>query len=356
MRYLELQRKWIQSQEQPLKVKNRKGKTEKEVFMASFFRIFTWKDRFCRMKSREIRMMGTVIELSVQHKFADFILDELEIRLKEFNKRFSAHDPESELMRINKNAGRKPVKVHSDLYKLIKIGKEHSTPADSSLNIAIGPLVEAWRIGFGGTEVPADKDIQGLLPLTDPSNIILNDAKQTVLLKEPGMFIDLGALAKGYIADLLIPDLEAMEVSAAIINLGGNVLTYGPAPTQTDGYFRIGIQHPFKERGNHIAIVKAFNQSVVTSGIYERKLTLNNETYHHILDRHTGYPIETEIAGLTVVSNQSVDGEIWTGRLFGKSAEETIAALERIKDVAAIVVTKNGELHYSKSLKPHLII
>ncbi|MEI3598706.1 MULTISPECIES: FAD:protein FMN transferase [unclassified Oceanobacillus] len=308
------------------------------------------------MKTREIHMMGTIIQLSVQHKYADFVLDELIIRLEEFNKRFSAHDPDSELMQINKNAGIMPVNVHPQLYELIKIGKLHSTPADSSLNIAIGPLVEAWRIGFGGTEVPADKEIQALLPKTDPMNIILNDAEHTVFLKEPGMFIDLGALAKGFIADLLINDIETLEVTAAIINLGGNVLTYGKSPNQPDGFFRIGIQHPFEARGNHIAIVKAFNQSVVTSGIYERKLTLNNKTYHHILDRHTGYPIETEIAGLTVVSKRSVDGEIWTSRLFGKSAEATIAALEAVEDVTGIVITKNGELHYSESLQPYLVI
>src|SRR5690625_4963941 len=171
------------------------------------------------MKTREIHMMGTIIQLSVQHKYADFVLDELIIRLEEFNKRFSAHDPDSELMQINKNAGIMPVNVHPQLYELIKIGKLHSTPAESSLNIAIGPLVEAWRIGFGGTEVPADKEIQALLPKTDPMNIILNDAEHTVFLKEPGMFIDLGALAKGFIADLLINDIETLEVKAAIINL-----------------------------------------------------------------------------------------------------------------------------------------
>src|SRR5690625_6841481 len=99
-------------------------------------------------------------------------------------------------------------------------------------------------------------------------------------------------------------------------------MTFCFAPKHYDGYLRIWIEHPFLSRGNYIAILKAFNQSIVTSGIYERKFTFNNKTYHHILDRHTGYPIETNIASLTIVSKKSVDGEIWTGRLFGQSTSE----------------------------------
>src|SRR5699024_1243068 len=167
-------------------------------------------------------------------------------------------------------------------------------------------------------------------------------------------FIDLGALAKGFIADLIINDFKAMNVSAGLINLGGNVMTYGMAPKHNDGYWRIGIQHPFLSRGNYMAVLKVFNQSVVTSGIYERKFTVNDKTYHHILDRHTGYPIETDIAGLTVVSKKSVDGEIWTGRLFGQSSRQIIDTLDQLKDVGGIVITKNGDFYYSDSLKPYL--
>lgn len=306
------------------------------------------------MQSREIHMMGTVIQISIQHDHPNLILDEVIMQLEEYEKRFSAHDPHSELMKVNKNAGIMPVKVNPSLYELIKFGKKHSTPADSSLNITIGPLVQAWRIGFEDAHVPSPQTIQTLLGKTKPSNIILDDEAQTVFLKHMGMFIDLGALAKGFIADLIINDFKSLNVAAGLINLGGNVMTYGIAPKHDDGYWRIGIQHPFLSRGNYIAVLKAFNQSVVTSGIYERKFTVNNQTYHHILDRNTGYPIETDIAGLTVVSKESVDGEIWTGRLFAHSPEQIIRTLDELKDVSAIVVTKHGELYYSNALKPYL--
>ncbi len=307
------------------------------------------------MQSREIHMMGTIIQLSIQHKYASFVLDELIIQLREYEQRFSAHDPTSELMEVNKNAGIKPVKVKPSLYELIKSGKKHSMAAGSSLNIAIGPLVQAWRIGFADAHIPSEGDIQVLLSKTSARDIILDDQEQTVFLKRTGMFIDLGALAKGFIADLLIHDMESMDVQAGLINLGGNVMTYGISPKYEDGYWRIGIQHPFLPRGNYIAVLKALDQSVVTSGIYERKFTTNNKTYHHILDPHTGYPIQSDIAGLTIVSKKSVDGEIWTGRLFGQSPDQIIDTLNQIEDVAGIVVTNNGELYCSESLKPYLI-
>jgi FAD:protein FMN transferase len=307
------------------------------------------------MQSREIHMMGTVIQLTIQHDYANFVLDEVIMRLQEYDKRFSANDLNSELMEINKNAGMMPVKVNPSLYQLIKIGKKHSTAERSSLNIAIGPLVQAWRIGFEDAKVPSQNDIQSLLNKTNANDIILDDKDQTVYLKQIGMFIDLGALAKGFIADLIVHDLKSMNASSALINLGGNVMTYGKSPRHEDGYWRIGIQNPFFPRGNHIAVFKAYNQSVVTSGIYERSFTMNNQTYHHILDSNTGYPIQTEIAGLTVISKKSVDGEIWTSRLFGQSPHQIIDTLNQLQDVAGIVVTKDGELQYSKSLQPYLI-
>lgn len=306
------------------------------------------------MQSRNVHMMGTTIQITIEHDDSNQILDTVILRLKEYEKRFSAHDVNSELMAVNKNAGKQPVNVNPSLYTLIKIGKKHSTPLDSALNITIGPLVQAWRIGSEDAHVPSEKNIQSLLKKTNPHDIILDDKDQSVFLKHPGMFIDLGALAKGFIADLIINDFKAMNVSAGLINLGGNVMTYGMAPKHNDGYWRIGIQHPFLSRGNYMAVLKVFNQSVVTSGIYERKFTVNDKTYHHILDRHTGYPIETDIAGLTVVSKKSVDGEIWTGRLFGQSSRQIIDTLDQLKDVGGIVITKNGDFYYSDSLKPYL--
>lgn len=307
-------------------------------------------------EKRTIYLMGTVIQLWIQHDNPGNILENAENRLRDYEKRFSANDENSDLMKINDQAGKNPVQVDTDLFELITIGKRHSLPNDSALNITIGPLVQLWRIGFEDAKRPSEQEIKEKLKLVQPENIILNEEKQTVYLAQAGMAIDLGALAKGYFADKILEYFISQGVHSAIIDLGGNVVTYGEAPQHEDGYWRIGIQHPLKPRGNFVLALKSKNQSIVTSGIYERTFTVDGKTYHHIFDSQTGYPLETDIASITVVSDKSVDGEIWTTRLFAQKPEQVIATLNDQEGLSGIVITKDGRLLYSKSLSPQIIM
>ncbi|MTD38551.1 FAD:protein FMN transferase [Erwinia sp. CPCC 100877] len=295
-------------------------------------------------------LMGTVIQIWVQHETPQLLLAEAEKQLIDYEKRFSANDPHSDLMKINKQAGKTPVTAQPDLYELIKIGKQQSLAANSFLNIAIGPLIQAWRIGFSDAAHPSAEKIKELLPLIHPEDILLNDAESTVFLKHPDMAIDLGALAKGYFADRIIQYFQQEGALAAFIDLGGNVLTYGEAPNHSDGYWRVGIQNPFLPRGNQAAIIKVKNQSVVTSGIYERKLEWQGKTYHHIFSSETGYPIQTDLASLTIVSELSLDGEIWTTRLYGRQAAEIIAYLSSLKKIQGLVITTDGRMAFTPGL------
>lgn len=299
---------------------------------------------------RTLSLMGTVIQLWVQHEEAEQLIDTAEQQLVSYEKRFSANDVNSHLMAINQRAGKSPVQVEQDLFELIRIGKEQSLKKNSMLNIAIGPLIQEWRIGFQDAKYPSANKIAALLPLIDPQAIQLSEAQQTVFLQHTGMAIDLGALAKGYFADKVIGYFKAAGAAAALIDLGGNVLTFGAAPAREDGLWRVGIQHPFLPRGNYAAIVKSGNQSVVTSGIYERTFEWEGQTYHHIFDSQTGYPVKTDLASVTIVSKQSLDGEIWTTRLFGKQPAEIIAELNQVKELEALVITKAGQLAYTKGL------
>lgn len=299
---------------------------------------------------KTIHLMGTVINLMIEHEDPEPILEEAARRLKMYEHRFSANDPSSELMAINQQAGIRPVSVHPELYDLVKIGKFHSCSPDSNLNIAIGPLVQTWRIGFQDAKVPTAEEVEQLLKKTDPEKIVFNDQDRSVFLTEPGMLIDLGSLAKGYIADLLITFLKSRNVESALINLGGNIVGLGPSPKQEKDYWNIGIQNPLLARNHYLTVLKIANQSVVTSGIYERNLKDKGKTYHHILDPHTGYPTTTDVASLTIRSTRSLDGEIWTTRLYGKNSEEIIQDLNQREGIDGLVVTKNEKILYSKGL------
>lgn len=299
-------------------------------------------------KKERIHMMGTVIDLLIEHDNPDPIMAEAIERLRVYEQRFSANRHDSELMAINHQAGQRSVVVHPQLYDLIKIGKYHSCADDSNLNIAIGPLIQTWRIGFQDAKVPSQAEIDELLRLTNPHHIILDDQEQTVFLKESGMKIDLGCLAKGYIADLLVDFLKTAGVTAALINLGGNIVGLGPVRQGQAEKWRIGIQDPQKNRNDYVTVLDIANQSVVTSGIYERSLKKDNQTYHHIFNPKTGYPTQTDVASLTIRSKQSVDGEIWTTRLYGHQSETIIDTLNQLDEIDGIVITQTGHVLYSK--------
>ena len=301
--------------------------------------------------SHSIQMMGTTIDILIDSDTPKEHISEVCRLLTLYKNRFSANDADSELMVINDNSSIAPVTVHPDLFDLIAIGKKHSLATPSNLNIAIGPLVQSWRIGFDDARVPSPQKIQKALALSKPENIILNATKQSVFLSQKGMKIDLGALAKGYIADKIMDYLKSEKVTSAMINLGGNVLVYGDNPRNDKGIWRIGIQNPQKPRGKHIGILTLKNQSVVTSGIYERRLKVGNKEYHHIFDQKTGYPIDTEMASLTILSDLSVDCEIWTTRLFGLPVMQALATIQATPRIEGILITKDNRLALTNGLR-----
>lgn len=256
--------------------------------------------------------------------------------IKRYEDLFTVNRAHSEVMAINHAAGRHPVSVTRPVYQLIKCAKAASMVQESAFNLAIGPLVKLWRIGFNGHSVPAATDIAARLALTRPQDVILDDAAGSVFLARPGMEIDLGAIAKGYIADRVRDDLQRQGVDAALINLGGNVHTLGA--------WSIGLKKPFVADNALVGSIDVVGQSVVTSGIYERYFEQDGRRWHHILDPRTGYPLDNELESVTIVADDSLDGDIWTTLIFGLGVEKGCAALRHREDIEAIFVTKNRDI------------
>ena len=306
--------------------------------------------------------MGATITISLLppsngeqvESLAEHLLDNVFELLNTYNQRFSANDAHSELMQVNLAAGKHPVSVNPELFELIQIGKEQSLLPASHLNIAIGPLVQAWRIGFDDARIPSNAEIAHALSLTDAQFIKLDPLNCTVFLAKEGMMLDLGCLAKGYIADKIAEYLKNQHVTSALINLGGNIKTIG-TNVVADRPWQIGIQDPQQPRGTNLAVLPICNQSVVTSGIYERKLQVNGQTYHHIIDRDTGYPIKTQLASITIISDNSLDGEIWTTRLYGEKPHQLLERVEQEKDIEALIVTTDNRVYYSSGISPELL-
>ncbi|MBD8215885.1 FAD:protein FMN transferase [Erwinia persicina] len=261
--------------------------------------------------------------------------------IKQQENLFTVNRAHSEVMAINHAAGRHPVVVSPPVYQLIRRASEVSRLPGSSFNFAIGPLVKRWKIGFQGHTVPPESELKTLLALTDPHQVVLDDAEHSVFLQQAGMEIDLGAIAKGYIADVVRDYLHQQNVDCALINLGGNVQTLGHPGEQG---WSIGLKQPFAEPEALIGVIAVSHQSVVTSGVYERYFELEGRRYHHILDPHTGVPLDNELLSVTIVSADSIDGDIWTTLLYGMGVEKSLAVLRNTPDIEAIFVTRDRQV------------
>lgn len=296
-----------------------------------------------------IYLMGTKISLYIKGEGAKELAKRAEDMLIHYNEVFSANSDNSQLALLKKAAAFTPQKVDEELYELIKTGKKHSLCENSYLNIAIGPLIKLWRIGFSEARVPDRKAIENVLELLKSENIQLDDEKKTIYFLKEGMEIDLGAIAKGYFADKVMELFKENGAVSAMVDMGGNVLVFGESPSE-GGDWKVGIQNPFLPRGNAAALVKIRDQSVVTSGIYERVLEKEGSKYHHIFNSKTGYPMESNIASLTIIADTSLDCDIYTTKLFGFDAVSIIQRVNKIKSMNAVVITMDGRLACTNNL------
>lgn len=293
--------------------------------------------------------LGTAITLSVNEPATVADLDAGNRLIKHYEDILTVNRPVSEVMSVNHAAGEKPVQVSKITYQLIKRAVTVSK-WQLGFNTAIGPLVKLWKIGFDGANLPADTEIKKRLQLIDPNDIHLDDDQQTVFLTKPGMEIDLGAIAKGYIADAIKDLWVSMGVKSGIIDLGGNILLVGDS-VRPNGLWRIGVQNPLKQRHTALGILTTPAKSIVTSGIYERYLVINGHNYHHMFDSKTGYPIQNDLESVTIVIDVSIDGDIWTTEAFYQDIDKGIPLIEKQPGLDAIFVTRDFKVAITSGLK-----
>ncbi|MDN6028697.1 MAG: FAD:protein FMN transferase [Lactobacillus sp.] len=288
--------------------------------------------------------LGTAITLQMFGTNDDYLIRMAFDLIDRYEDLLTVNRDQSEVMSINHAAGQHPVQVSSAVYGLVKLAVKKSQE-NFGFNALIGPVVKLWHIGFKGAHVPQDSEIKAHMALTDPFQVDLNDQDQTVYLRKVGMELDLGGIAKGWIADRIRDLWRAGGISAGIINLGGNILLVGHSPKRSSGEWTVGVQDPIKPRGDNIAVVTVPECSAVTSGIYERYLEVNGKKYHHLIDPRTGYPVQTQVAGITTFTKNSVDAELECKRLF--FAGKPLANWHRDPQrVGAVFVYENEHVVY----------
>lgn len=298
-------------------------------------------------------LMGTVVKVTIYNQDKQEALDAAFNRIEELAGLITVDEgnENSEIEKINEQAGIEPVQVSDDLYYLLQAAYDYSESTAGSFDLTVGPITELWHIGFDDARKPEQSEIDETLNLVDYSKVQFDDEAQTVYLPEQDMRLDLGAIAKGFITDEVVDVFKAYDVDTAIVDLGGNVYVEGNSPRGEGEAWNVGIQDPFETRGTIIGSLALSDRSIVTSGIYERFLEVDGVNYHHLMNPETGYPFDNELAGVSVITKKSIDGDGLSTSLFSKGLIEGLEYVNTLEDVDAIFVTKDKEVYVSEGLK-----
>lgn len=305
----------------------------------------------CGKKSEPLSRTGfyfdTFIMVTLYDHQDEALLDECFSLAGTYENMLSKTKENSDVWNINHSNGT-PATVSQDTLALLRASLFYAGLSNGKTDPTIGPVTELWDFsGSSPASLPDQADLEKALSHVGYEGIIIEGNE--VSLADPDAGIDLGFIAKGYIADRIKDYLVSQGVTSATINLGGNVLTIGSRPDGSP--FRIGIQKPFSPGGDIALVLPVTDLSVVSSGTYERYFELDNTIYHHILDTKTGYPVQNNLFQVTILSRSSMDGDALSTTCFLLGLEEGMKLIESMGDTEALFFTSDGNIHSSSGLK-----
>lgn len=292
--------------------------------------------------------LDTICDITVYDNVSEEVLDKGFSVLQEIDDKMSATKATSEIMAINNASGKSSVKVSDDTLYVISKGIQYGETTEGKFDISVGPLVKLWGINTDHARIPSKDEIKSTLQQVGYKNVVINEAKNEVMLKLEGMSLDLGGIAKGYAGDAVADVLKNNGVKHAIINLGGSIVVIGAKPNGNE--WNIGIQDPAEPRGEYLGILSVSNKAIATSGIYERFFIENGVRYHHIMDTSTGYPVDNSLASVSIISDKSIDGDP-LAKAFTMGLEDGMKFIEKQQGVEAIFVTKDSKVYITPGLK-----
>jgi thiamine biosynthesis lipoprotein len=304
--------------------------------------------------SKAFFAMGTVCSIRIYEKSDKQIFTGIINRVNEIEHIFSTNIEDSEINKINNNAGRAPAAVSSEMVFVLEYALLMAQISGGAFDPTIGALARLWGVGTDDARLPDKSEIDAARALTGWERVEIDREQNTVFLTEAGMALDVGAIAKGYAADEALRLLWDAGIEKAIIDFGGNILALGSK--QTEGLFRserpwtIGIQDPNAERGVYTAIAMCRDATLVTSGVYERFFEHEGIRYHHILSPETGYPIDNELLSATIVSSltgvrfASMEADALSTTAFALGYDKAVSLLKTLPGREAVFIFKDGTI------------
>lgn len=268
---------------------------------------------------------------------------------------FHEYEGMNNILTINKNAGVAPVKVDQEIIDLLKMAKDLYDRTGEKTNVAMGTVTEIWHMvrehnssTDGSTMAESDmimpsmEELQAAGEHTDFSKVILDEAASTVYLEDPDMRLDVGAVAKGYATERVADELKEMGMENGLMSSGGNIKSIGAPDLPDKKDWGVGITDPLNPQQTLQGRVLTLTgeESVVSSGDYERYFTYEGKRYHHLIDPHTFLPGE-HFAQVTVITDDSAVADFMSTTLFLLPYEEGARVAEEL-DLAVIWVEKDG--------------
>ncbi|MBQ4531043.1 MAG: FAD:protein FMN transferase [Lachnospiraceae bacterium] len=281
----------------------------------------------------------TLVSINIYGTKDKTVMEDCLILCEEYEQKFSRTIDTSEISKLNSAKGQW-VELSEDTVGLIEEAIEYSEMTEGAFDITVAPLTELWHVNDNEGMIPSKEEIEKAKSHINYKLIEIDGNK--VRLKDKEAQIDLGGIAKGYIADKLKALMMERGVKSAMINLGGNIAVIG---TKKDGNnWNVGIQKPFADRNEVIGSVSVQDKTIVSSGIYERYFEYKGEIYHHILDPYTGYPTDSDLGAVTIIGESSAIADALSTSCILLGSEKGMELIESIPEVEAVFITRDEKI------------
>ncbi len=297
--------------------------------------------------SRDIFAMDTVMNVTAYGAEAESAVSAAVDEINRLDALFSVGNADSDIARLN---AEKTAVVSDETFTLVGKSLELYRSTDGAFNITVYPLMEAWGFTTGEYRVPDKAELDTLLQTMEIEDIQCNSETKTIALPADTQ-IDLGAIAKGFTSSRLMELFASYDVTSALVSLGGNVQVYRTKPDGSG--WRVAVEDPFSDNeGTYAGILTLKDQAAITSGAYERYFEQDGVRYHHILDPSTGYPAESGLASVTIVSADGTLADALSTALFVMGKENAVAYWQAHADeFDMVLIETDGTITISEGLK-----
>lgn len=297
-----------------------------------------------------LKLMGNRFEITVvsdNEKDALTRIDEAVGEISRIEKLLTTFKEDSQTNLINLNAGRAPVKVDREVFDIIKRSKRISEVTQGAFDITYGSVdKKLWNFDKGMTSLPDAETAKNAVHLINYRNVILDEKKCTVFLKEKGMRIGFGGIGKGYAAERAKYILQQKGITSGIVNAAGDLTAWGNQPDGKE--WTIGIADP-NSTHHPFSYLSITDMAIATSGNYEKFITINGKKYSHTIDPKTGLPV-TGIKSVTIISPNAEVADAMATPVMIMGIKVGLNLVNQIKGLSCIIVDDNDKIYTSKNI------